>query len=397
HFYLCSWERWVNLPTLPARCTATPVIHFLDPPVPTLLPPPTTAQGFSPSGGRCVDANARCSGIIATDGPNTGYCCYGTRKAPEPIPGGYSCYQSDGGPGGLYCVTTSARGCYESRGSPLSCPSGRSADGSDCVSSVTLRYTCPSGYSLHGTTCFDTYTASTITTSTQCNRASPATDGCQWCSAVSACLPGAAPCPASCLVTPQTTCTNIASTCQWCSAIGVCQKDSIGCFASCLVATADSSICDTSASCKYCTAIGVCQPNAGICYTTCLDATAESNVCEVSTACKYCESIGVCQPNNGACWPTCTPASDDPLSPNLCTTSVDCKWCPTLNYCTERTRDCHIVCTTLAPEEPGICGCLRYCGRAGVCHACRGERRCDWRPVCVVPGLVLCSCAEKKK
>ncbi|CUE73489.1 membrane-associated protein, putative [Bodo saltans] len=331
--------------------------------------------GFSPSGGQCVNAGARCSGLIPTMLANIGACCYGTKKPPaNTAPGFYSCRPLDLGPGGYYCRTSSEIGCYSDLGSPSSCPLGSSADGNDCVSSLT--YSCPSGYTRSGTTCTNTYAAFTITTSTQCNRASPATDGCQWCTNVSACLPDAASCPASCLVTPQAMCSNTPSACQWCSAIGVCQKDSIGCFASCLNATTDSSICDASTSCKYCTAIGVCQPDAGLCYATCLAATAESSVCDGSTSCKYCStsgSIGVCQPNSGTCWATCTPASDDLLSSALCTTSEDCKWCPTLNYCTERTRDCHTQCTTVAPDDPAICQVQSI------------QSQCQW---CGVPGSV---------
>ncbi|CUG63876.1 Hypothetical protein, putative, partial [Bodo saltans] len=313
-------------------------------------------SGFSPSGGQCVDKDARCSGIISTgpkNGANGGDCCYGTKKTPATTsPGYYSCYPADEGPGGFYCVTSSTRGCYASHDPPSSCPSGSSADGNDCVRDLT--YSCPSGYSIQGTTCTNTYAASTITTSTQCNRASPATDGCQWCSIISACLPDAAQCPASCLVTPQTTCTNIPSACQWCSDIGVCQKDTIGCFSSCLVATADSSICDASASCKYCGAIGVCQPNAGLCYTTCLAATAESNVCEGSTACKYCptpESIGVCQPTNGGvCYATCLVAT---IEADVCGYSTECKWCPSIGVCQPESGTCWATCTPASDDKLG--------------------------------------------
>ncbi|CUG86951.1 Hypothetical protein, putative, partial [Bodo saltans] len=304
-------------------------------------------SGFSPSGGQCVDAGARCSGIISTMYGNKGECCYGTKMTPATTATGWSCFLSAGGPGGWSCGTSSGYGCYTSKRHTF-IVSFRQADGSDCVSSFL--YTCLSGYTLSGTTCTGTYAASTIESSTQCNIASPATDGCQWCSAISACLPDAASCPASCLVTPQTTCMNVPSACQWCSAIGVCQMDSIACFASCLVATANSSICDASTSCKYCTAGGT-----------------------TSTTTK---SIGVCQPNSGTCWATCTPASDDPLGAGVCTTSLDCKWCPTLGYCTERTRDCHTLCTTVAPDEPAICQVqsiqaqCQWCGAPGSVEYC---------------------------
>ncbi|CUG76425.1 Hypothetical protein, putative, partial [Bodo saltans] len=206
-------------------------------------------SGFSPSGGQCVDAGARCSGIISTEWANIGECCYGTKKAPEYTGTTYSCFPADGGPGGFYCVTSSTRGCYASTRTHSSCPSGSSADGNDCVRSLT--YTCPSGYTRSGTTCTDTYAASDIIAQGQCNIASPATEGCLWCSAINVCISNATSCPASCLAAGQSLCVMPTSSCQWCS-IGVCQNKTASCFLSCLAATVSPSVCAASSTCKYC-------------------------------------------------------------------------------------------------------------------------------------------------
>jgi hypothetical protein len=303
-------------------------------------------SGFSVSGGQCVDTDARCSGIVSTQSANIGRCCFGDRMGPVLIYNVYYCDMSLGGPGGSLCSTPPGIGCYPSTRTPTTCPSGSSPRGNDCVSS--LSYSCPTGYTGSGTTCTDTYEASTITTSGQCSRAIPATDGCKWCSAVSVCLADTATCPASCLVTSQSICSMATSTCQWCTVIGVCQEDSIMCFSTCLAATSDNSICDASSACQWC-------PSS--------------------------TSIGVCQPNAGTCWPTCTPASDDPLGPVVCTASADCKWCAELGYCTERPRSCHTLCPTVGPDEPGICQVrsiqaeCEWCGAPGSVEYCvaRGD------------------------
>ncbi|CUI14588.1 GPI-anchored surface protein, putative, partial [Bodo saltans] len=299
---------------------------------------------FTEQNGHCI--TPLCSGIISTQYANVGDCCT-TYLGPTITNGGdlYSCLYPNPNVG-LFCfASTSSRGCYRTA-SPPSCPGGSTNSGGTCKRAY-MSYSCPSNYTLSGTSCFMDYDAFTISTQADCTTAAPATDGCQWCSSISICLPAASTCPATCPDAGQSICTiTPSSTCQWCTSttsIGVCQLRTLGCFATCLGATTNFDVCDARSECKYC-----------------------------NTA----ASIGVCQPNSGTCWATCTPASDDPLGKGVCTASADCKWCPTLGYCTERQRNCHTLCTTVAPEEPAICQvqsiqaqCL-WCGAPGSVEYC---------------------------